>query len=244
MAAREASKKETTPCRRLWASTVAKNILAHCRKWAPVYQALEGFAVVVAVVVAVVAIWQTRASLTVANRSLEQNDEAINISRNALQDGKRALDLARESTELTRQQFRLRNRPIVIFRRPQFDGPGTDTMGTVHPRTIALEIVNASDVPATHVFAAGEIYINGKKVSGTSKIAAGVVIKGGEHFTSIFLTESVYAAATNEQNRFELRLTVSYSGMLGERPDQYSSRFRCWYKPKEEGWSYASEDLL
>lgn len=151
--------------------------------------------------------------------TLVQNRELLKLTEDSLSQNEKSLSLTRKSIDLQEKEFKLRNRPVVIVTNPQLAGPSTDISWKVYPFSIYLDIENVSDIPATKVFAKSDIYVNGTKIGEGPKFDAGVIVKGRVEHSRLSLTEALYDAATNEQNRFEIQLKTTYSGVLGEKTD-------------------------
>jgi hypothetical protein len=126
-------------------------------------------------VIMCITVFQNGKSLKFAARSLAQTDESLRLTRESVESGKNALRVASDSLAIQKDEFRLRNRPILICTSPRFGGASTDAESKVHPRSIILDLRNLTEVPATHVFGTSEMVFDGKKTRG-STLDLGVLV--------------------------------------------------------------------
>lgn len=148
-----------------------------------------------------------------------------------------ALKLTVHSLKLQESEFRLRNRPLIDIREPEWSGSKTGLSGGEYPQSIRLAIVNVSDVPANKVRAVCVSSVNGSQVS-TTVLDGGAISRGADIHSSILLPVGIREAATNRANRFVVEITTTYSGMLGEANDEYQTYHCLRYEPTEESFKF------
>ena len=78
-----------------------------------------------------------------------------------------AVTVATNALELQRTEFKLRNRPVITIKNPQFTDSMTDAEGKVWPHSLAADINNISQIPAKNVLASVALSINGVNVQTT-----------------------------------------------------------------------------
>jgi len=205
-------------------------LLTHCSRWANAYQAAGVLSIVVAIIIGGMSINQTQDSLDLALQALQQNAEALEISREALA-------VAGDSLDIQQKEFRLRNRPIVILRNARFAGASRDVDGREFPRSVCVDVVNISEIPANRLKGECKATLNGKKLFSTF-LSPCALAKGGNVGFNLFLHEHQYVAATNTQNRFEVEVAVTYSGLLGEQDDAYSTSEVLYYSLPENTFKF------
>ena len=187
-------------------------ILRHLDKWKLLYQTFGLIGVGVAIIVGSLSLIQTEKALSIAVSSL---------------------DLARKTMELQESEFMLRNRPLVVIGSHGFSGP-TEGSGEEFPRSVTLQLLNVSEVPATQIEGTMEIRLDGQTL-GQASLARDLDLAGDfprGHFLGI--SEDAYSAAKDPSRRFEIATSLTYSGMLGEQPDQYSTRVVVHWSPTDE----------
>ena len=170
-------------------------ILRHLQKWKPLYEIATVVSVVVAIIVGGVSIRQTQKSLDVAVSSLQMQEK----------------------------EFLLRNRPLVVIGDNQFNGPAGDSKGHKFPRSVKVRLTNISDIPATQVQGTFEIKLNGN-IIGTSPLSPTSVAKNTTRTLALGIPEELYREAINPANHFATTVKLTYSGMLGEKIDQYMTQ--------------------
>lgn len=170
-------------------------ILKHLIKWKPLYELATVLSVVVAIIVGIISIIQTHNALSLSNNSLE----------------------------IQKKEFMLRNRPLIVTGNTQFGGLAGDSAGHKFPRSVLVHLVNISDIPATQVQGTFEVKLN-KKTIGKSPLSPIAVAKDTTRTLALGLPEDLYAEAIHPTNNFETVIELTYSGMLGEKPDQYMTR--------------------
>jgi len=139
--------------------------------------------------------------------------------------------MAAKSLSLQEKEFKLRNRPLVDITEARFGGPGIDDSdGKQYPRTVELRIMCISDIPASQFKALCKVMLNDQRVA-TTTINLGALAKGKSWMAGVHLTEDIYRAATNKNNRFWIDIAATYSGMLGEAPTEYETSFVLKYNP-------------
>ena len=176
------------------------SILRHLNKWKPLYEITAVISVLVAIIFGGISILQTQ----------------------------KALDVAISSLNIQEKEFLLRNRPLVVIGSHQLDGPAGDSKGNKFPRAIKAHLVNISEIPASRVQGTFEVRLNGN-VIGTSKLSPISVTKETVRTLALGLTEQLYNEAINPNNNFETTTKLTYSGMLGEKYNQYVSEVRVYW---------------
>ena len=78
-----------------------------------------------------------------------------------------ALKLSADALNLQKSEFRIRNRPRLIYSEPQLRGEAPDQSGKVYPHHIYLKVVNFSDLPAINARTVAEFYVDGNRAFGT-----------------------------------------------------------------------------
>jgi len=121
------------------------------------------------------------------------------------------------------KEFLLRNRPLVVIGDNQFDGPAGDSKGHKFPRSVKVRLTNISDIPATKVQGTFEIKLNGN-IIGISPLSPTSVAKNTSRTLALDFSEKLYREATNPANHLETNVKLTYSGMLGEKFDQYMTQ--------------------
>lgn len=148
-----------------------------------------------------------------------------------------ALKISAESLDLQRKEFKIRNRPFIVMQNFRFGGPAKAQSGALFPYSIQFEVVNISDVPANHLSGVYQTFLNGSKTYVTivppSALARGATSKGW-----VCLSKDLYEAATNSNNRFSLVAEMKYSGMLGEKPEEYQTKADVYYSSPEKSFIY------
>jgi len=182
-------------------------LLRHLTKWKPLYQSAGVASVVVAIIFGGISLRQTQKAMTIAVSSL---------------------NLSRGSVELQKEEFMLRNRPLVVIGNHEFSGPAGDSTGRAFPRSFKIHAVNIMDIPATQVQGTVEVRLNGE-IIGTPRLPPTAVAKGTTRTLALGLTEETYSAAINPSNRFEATTYLTYSGMLGEQSDHYMTRVTVYW---------------
>jgi hypothetical protein len=165
------------------------------QKWKPLYEIATVVSVVVAIIVGGVSIRQTQKALNVAISSLQMQEK----------------------------EFLLRNRPLVVIGDNQFNGPAGDSKGHKFPRSVKVRLTNISDIPATQVQGTFEVKLNGN-IIGVSPLSPTSVAKNTTRTLALGFPEELYREATNPANHFETTVKLTYSGMLGEKFDQYMTQ--------------------
>jgi hypothetical protein len=188
------------------------SVLRHLIKWRPLYELAAVVSVVVAIVFGGISINQTQKALDVAINSLA---------------------LSNKSVEIQEKEFSLRNRPIVVAGSHQLDGPAGDSTEKKFPRSVKVHLVNISDIPATQVQGTFEVKLNGNTI-GVSSLSPTAVAKNTTRTLALGLTEDLYKEAINPANKFETTIELTYSGMLGEKSDQYMTRVIVYWSSQDE----------
>jgi hypothetical protein len=167
-------------------------ILQHLQKWKPLYEIATVVSVVVAIIVGGISIRQTQKSLDVAVSSLQMKEK----------------------------EFLLRNRPLIVISNSHFNGPAGDSKGHKFPRSVQVLLTNISDIPATQIQGTFEIKLNGN-ILGTSPLSPITLAKGTIRPLALGIPEELYIEAMKPDNHFSATVRLTYSGMLGEKIDQY-----------------------
>lgn len=147
------------------------------------------------------------------------------------------IQLAGESLEMARKDFQLRNRPWVNVYRIEFGGPGQDLAGKVYQQTVCIGLQDMSDIPARLSRIVHRAVLNGDVVAKTD-VEPICLAKGMGAVQKIFLTEDQYQAARRQDSRFEIHVEVTYSGMLEEKPDTFSTTATACYSPTESRFKF------
>jgi hypothetical protein len=192
--------------------SVKESILEHLTQWKPVYELAAIVSVIAAIIFGYLSIKQTQKSIDVAIQSL---------------------DLLNKSFELQEQEFRLKNRPIVLVGSVQFAGSTTDANGKNFPRSIKIHLKNISDVPATEVQATFTVFLNGRKIGSIELSPPTAVAKNAIKYLVLGMSEDLYNQAIDQRNNFETKIEVTYSGMLGEKSDQYLTKSSNFWSVKD-----------
>jgi len=186
--------------------------LRHLARWKPLYETAGVASVVVAIILGGISLCQSQKAIAVAVSSLE---------------------LSSKSVELQEKEFMLRNRPLVVIGSHEFSGPAGDSTGKAFPRSVKMHLVNIADIPATQVQGTFEVKLNGKTI-GTPRLAPTAVAKDTTRTLALGLTEEMYSAVTDPSNTFETTTHLTYSGMLGEKPDQYMTRVTVYWSAQDQ----------
>lgn len=161
-------------------------------------------------------------------------------SRQALRDSSISVDLTKEALNLQREEFQLRNRPIVIIRNFKFLSSDTKSEeGVLYKNSVAFELTNSSEIPANDMLIKGTAYLNDKEVQSTILGAKSLIEDIGvtslpkDHVTSgeIFLETPVFQKALSLENHFRVLVEATYSGMLGESKEAYKTVVEMKYDP-------------
>ncbi|MBU0715029.1 MAG: hypothetical protein KJ964_06700 [Verrucomicrobia bacterium] len=195
-------------------------LLRHLAKWQPLYETAGVVSVVVAIIVGGISLRQTQKAVSVAVTSLS---------------------LSSKSVELQEKEFTLRNRPLIVIGSYEFSGPAGDKTGKTSPRSVKTHLVNISDIPATHLKGTFDVKLNGKTI-GIAPLATTALAKDSTRTLTLGLSEELYSAATNSSNYFETTTHLTYSGMLGEAPDQYLSRDTVYWSSLDQHFISRSEE--
>lgn len=160
--------------------------------------------------------------------TLYQNSKTIQINSEAL--------------ELQKKDFRIRNRPIVDATKARFGGSLKSAEGYSFPNTVEIALKNLTDIPATNFRAHCKILIDNQVVR-ESKIEVGTLFQGTPWQGDVFLTKEIYENATSKSKRFSIDFTSTYSGILGEAPDEYSTSFILNYFPENKDFRFANKQF-
>ena len=177
-------------------------ILRHLTKWRPIYELAAVVGVVVAIIFGGISIMQTQKSLDVAISSLT---------------------LSNKSVEMQEKEFILRNRPIIVIGSYRFGGPNRDSNGNEFARSLKVHLTNISDIPATQVEGTLEVKLNGSTI-GITAVGPTATAKSTVKNIVVGLSDDLYREAKKSTNTFEAIVELTYSGMLGEKVDQYMTR--------------------
>jgi|GEM_PF-330353 len=142
-----------------------------------------------------------------------------------------SLRSTQDALKLQRKEFALRNRPFVTIRELHFAGSAqSPATGILYPRTVEFQMVNIAAIPANRLHGTTRAILNSNMVAQTTIIPFALASDVFSR-SQLFLSEGIYALATNTANRFEIITDVYYSGMLGERLDEYHTSERSIYDP-------------
>ena len=155
---------------------------------------------------------------------------------------RKALELTRRAVELQEKEFLIRNRPLVDVTEARFAGPAVaNSNGKTYPRSIELKVTCISDVPAMDFKAICKVMLNDKRVA-TTIISLGALAKGKSWIGGIYLSEDVYQAAIITDNRFWIDFHGTYSGVLGEEPEQYGLTFELRYDSVNDRFGFSDRE--
>ncbi len=143
------------------------------------------------------------------------------LSRRALRQGDSALELTRQSVQLQEREFRARMRPLIVIAEPHFGGKTVRSGGT-YSNSISLTFRDVGDAPAIAVQGHWQLFFNGTNVA-VGKMDVGVVAKGADKCQSIGLPDGIFESATQFGTPLRAVVSTTYSGLLGEAPDAYST---------------------
>ena len=158
---------------------------------------------------------------------LRQNTEALKVAANSL--------------ELEEKEFWLRNRPIVVLKKPQFGKETITKDGRVFEHSVHILIENLTHIPANNFTSNYEVQLNEKPVFkgnvGFSAIASDHVIS-----FSIPVQDEVFDLVSNAGNRLIVKINATYSGMLEDDAEKYRTRISFYYVPEVGRFKIAEAD--
>ena len=152
---------------------------------------------------------------------------------------KRTLDINTEVLKLQKDDFKIRNRPLVDVLEARFGSSVKSSEGDEYPHTIEIALENKTDIPASNFMAVCNIMLNDKIVKQT-KIDIGSLTHGTRWQGEIFLTNQIYKEATQSSKKFAVEFSSTYSGMLGEKPDEYGTSFIINYFRENNDFRFAN----
>lgn len=148
---------------------------------------------------------------------------ALSISAVALWQSSSALRIQRD-------EFHLRNRPLMDITEVRFAGPSRDR-SVLYQQCIEFSLENISDIPATHLEGKAITSLNGQEKV-TTVISLGSLAKGQKWAIPLGLTREVYTFATNSAVETTCKVLVTYSGMLNEDPQAFETSCSVEYWPE------------
>jgi hypothetical protein len=211
-----------------------------CEKFHRVLNWFDKKSAVIMAIVAIImciSLFQNHEAQKLTRKSLNQTEESLRISRESLDQTKESLQMNRESLELQRNEFKLRNRPYIMIRNHNFAGEAVSTEGQLYPRSVKMDIVNLSEIPANQLKGFHEVILNGNIV-GHIPINRAAIAKGGSSKAHVYLQETTYSDAMNEKNTFEVFTELTYSGMLDEKADEYKTSTTVYYSVPVKTFKY------
>ncbi len=197
----------------------------------------SAFVMAIVAVIMCLSLYQNHKALKLTRRSLNQTEESLRINRESLDQTKESLQTNRESLELQRKEFKLRNRPYVAIKNYNFAGETVTTKGQLYPRSVIMDIVNISEIPANQLKGFHQVFLNGKVVRNIPMNEMAIVNVGASK-AHVYLQEDTYSAAMNEKNTFKVVTELTYSGMLGEKADAYKTSTTVYYSVPEKTFKY------
>jgi len=82
--------------------------------------------------------------------------------------------------------------------------------------------------------------IDHKKVA-QNIIDVGTLVQGTPWEGTVFITKNIYLDATVNKKKFSIDVVATYSGMLGEKPDEYGTSFIINYFPNQKDFRFAKK---
>ncbi|MHB0946000.1 MAG: hypothetical protein ACYC3B_02395 [Sedimentisphaerales bacterium] len=175
-------------------------------------------------------LWQNHNSYELTRKSLNQTEKSLEISRESL-------DQTKESLKLQRKEFELRNRPYVVIKNYSFAGEVVSTEGQSYPRSVTMDIMNISEIPANQLRGSYRVVLGGEDVH-TIPINQAAIAKVGASKAHVYLQEDTYLAVMKGEKTFEIVTELTYSGMLNEKADAYKTSETVYYSVREKTFKY------
>lgn len=141
-----------------------------------------------------------------------------------------ALKLSADALNLQKSEFRIRNRPRLIYTEPQFRGEALDQSGKIYPHHIYVKVLNYGDLPATDARTVADFYIDGKRVFGTV-IPATIYTKADLKGIQLYIPEDVFSAVTPLKHELRIQCKTTYSGVIGDEQDRFEIGTEFKYYP-------------
>lgn len=155
----------------------------------------------------------------------------------------KALKSTAESLRKQELEFRIRNRPYVIFDGEptfgdkttyesfEFTSDNKNVDKYTFPKSINVQLQNVSEIPAQHVQCTIVAYLNDKQANKTNVVSISL-IKGASKTITIGLWDEWYKAITDGSKELSINYTIIYSGMLGENPTEYQTSIKAVFDLK------------
>jgi len=145
-----------------------------------------------------------------------------------------------QALQLQKKDFQLRNRPLIDATHARFGGPITSHEGYKFPHSVEIALENKTAIPATQFKATCIVMIDHKKVA-QNIIDVGTLVQGTPWEGTVFITKNIYLDATVNKKKFSIDVVATYSGMLGEKPDEYGTSFIINYFPNQKDFRFAKK---
>ena len=160
----------------------------------------------------------------------------------SLYQNRKALNISAEALKLQGNDFKIRNRPLVDATHARFGANLKSAEGDNYAHTVEIALENKFDVPATNFKAHCKIMLDDKVVKET-KIDIGTLLRGTEWQGEIFLTKEIFEEATLQSKKLAIDFSATYSGVLGEKLDEYKTSFILNYFPENKDFRFASKNF-
>jgi hypothetical protein len=174
--------------------------------------------------------------------SVIQNQKSLAMTAESLSLSRDALKLTVQTVRMQEQEFRLRNRPFIAIKNMAFGGPAKSLEGDTYQHAVVFHFENLTDIPARNIVIHSEALLNGKRAFHTL-MKPGALTKGGSSPSWLFLRDDTFNNANDMNNRFEVVIEITYSGMLGEGNEAYRTYEKSYYSPTEKIFKYDTIDF-
>jgi hypothetical protein len=148
-----------------------------------------------------------------------------------------SLQLTHDALRLQRDEFALRNRPLLTLRNARFFDTDLSRDGEHISKRMEVEIANVSSVPANGVVCKCDLMVNGKKIKTTTWEIFGLAEAQG-YACDVFFCDDILKATQKSDPAFQVFYEMTYSGMLGERNDAYRTSGEIYYVNDEKQFKY------
>ena len=142
----------------------------------------------------------------------------------------RSLKVAADALNLQKSEFRIRNRPRLIYVEPQLRGEAPDQSGKMYPHHIYIKVINYGDLPATDARTVADFYVDGKRVFGTV-IPETIYTKADPKGIQLYMPEDVFLAGTTREHELRIHCKTTYSGVIGDAQDRFETGTEFKYYP-------------
>lgn len=124
--------------------------LRHFKRWESFYNFIGHMLVFSALIFTAIGLYLSKQALHDSNASIKLTREALTHSEQSLQ--------------IQKEEFQLRNRPVVIIRNIKFVSEDTKSKeGIAYKHSVVYELTNSSEIPANNMLLIGTAYLNNKK---------------------------------------------------------------------------------